>query len=217
MYLINWLNLQPLQADLDALEESISEALPVRKVRQNLIEITLQGYPWEDRPDIIPCYHPSNTFDENQWVALPVHDAQNIQPLVWQIVQVRKADMAENPVQGSFQVLTLDIGERQFQLACGIDNAPFPVSDLSQYSPQDLAWLVEWIEDTYSSGLQSVLANLINEGKLRGKFTGDMYLPDQRVIDDNEEKPLLIHHPAFYQRIWGMLTEFLQRLFRRKP
>ncbi len=72
-------------------------------------------------------------------------------PLVWQIAKVKKTEMAENPIQGCFQVLTLDIYGQQIQLACGIPNAPFPRSDLSQYSPQDLDWLVEWIEDVYFS------------------------------------------------------------------
>lgn len=217
MHLINWLNLQPQQADLDALEKNISEPLPARKVRQNLVEITIQGYPWENRPDIVPSYHPSNIFSENQWIALPVHDAQNIRPFVWQIAQVKKTEMVESPIQGDFQVLTLEIYGQQFQLACGIPHAPFPVSDLSQYSPQDLIWLVEWVEDTYSNILQSVLVNLVSDGKLRGKFTGDMYIPEQHKIDDHEEKPSLIHRPAFHQRIWELLMELLQRLFRRKP
>ena len=48
MQVINWLNLQPQQTDLETLEKNISEPLPAREVRQNLIEITLQDYPWED-------------------------------------------------------------------------------------------------------------------------------------------------------------------------
>jgi len=216
MNFINWLNLQPSQTDLDALTKSISEPLHSRKVRQNLVEITLQGYPWKDRPDIIPGYHPSNTFDENEWIALPIHDVKNTHPLVWQIAKVKKSEMAENPIQGSFQVLTLEIYGLQIQLACGLPNAPFPSSDLSQYSPQDLDWLVEWIEDAYATALQPVLENLVNEGKLRGKFTGDMYIHEQHMIVDNEESPPLIHHPAFYQHIWSMLIKFLQKLFRKK-
>ncbi len=217
MHLINWLNLQPQQADLEWLEKNISKPMPVRAVCQNLIELTLQGYPWEDRPDTVPSFHPSNIFNENQWIALPVHDAQKNHPFVWQIAQVKKAEMVENPVQGSFQVLVLDIYGKQIQLACGIPDAPFSDSILSQYSPQDLTWLIEWIEEVYFSALQSVLANLVSEGKLRGSFAGDMYVPDQHKIDDNKEKPTLTGQPTFYQRILNLLMEFLKRLFGRKP
>ncbi|HET9587249.1 MAG TPA: hypothetical protein VFO91_00550, partial [Anaerolineales bacterium] len=125
MQVINWLELQPLPADLDALNGRLYEALPLRKVCQLLVEATLRAYPWTGRADLISCYHPSQTYEQGQRLALFLSDAQNAHPTVWLLAQVKHVRATENPVQGRFQVLTLDLHGRQIQMAGGIPNAAY--------------------------------------------------------------------------------------------
>ena len=132
MQVINWLDLQPLPADLDALSERLQEALPLRKVCQLLVETILRAYPWTGRADLISCYHPSQTYKQGQKIALLMPDRPNAPGrIVWLSAQVKHARIVENPIQGHFQVLTLDTHGRQIQMAGGVPDASYPEPDLA--------------------------------------------------------------------------------------
>ena len=134
MHVINWPELQPLPTDLNALRESLREALPLRNVCRLLVETTLRAYPWTGRADLISCYHPSQTYKQGQRLALFIPDSQNGRRGVWLLAQVKQARFVQNPVQGRFQTLTLDIQGRQVQMAGGIADASYPEPDQSNYT-----------------------------------------------------------------------------------
>jgi len=211
MQVINWLDLQPLPADLDALSKRIQQALPLRNVCQLLVEVTLRAYPWSGRADLIPCYHPSQTYKQGQRVALFIPDSQKARPVVWLLAQVKSAKMVENQVQGRFQVLTLDTHGRQIQMASGIPDASYPEPDLSDYTSEELAWLVEWVLDTYAAPLQATLKKLIQNGQIRGGLAGQTFLPEQVSTLSPE-----LLHPFFARlspaRPWIGLEEIVHGL-----
>jgi hypothetical protein len=211
MQVINWLELQPLPADLDALRERLQAALPLRKVCQLLVETTLRAYPWKGRTDLISCYHPSQTYKQGQRIALLIPDSQNVRPTVWQLAQVRHTSMAENPIQGRFQVLTVEIHGRQIQMAAGIADASYPEPDPSNYTSDDLAWLVEWVSETYAAPLQAALKKLIQKGRICGQLAGETFLPEHVLA----LSPELLH--PFFARIpptqpWISLEEIFAGL-----
>jgi hypothetical protein len=182
MQAINWLHLQPLPTDLEALHESLHEVMPLRKVCQLLVETTLRAYPWAERVDLISCYHPSQIYKQGQRIALFISDTQNARPAIWLVTQVRQVKAAENPVQGQFQVLTLDFQGKQIQMAAGIPNASYlepDVSHVSHYTSKELAWLVEWVSKTYVASLQTTVKKLIQTGQIGGTLAGEIFVPER--------------------------------------
>jgi hypothetical protein len=211
MHVINWLELQPLPADLDALHEHLRAALPLRRVCQLLVETTLRAYPWTGRADLLPSYHPSQTYKQGQKIALLISDSQSLHPTVWQFAQVQQVKLAANRPQGRFQVLTLEIRGRQIQMAGGIVGASYPEPDPSSYTPDDLAWLAEWVSTTYAVPLQATLKKLIKNGQVRGELAGEIFIPE-RV----SALSLELLHPIFAGlpgvRPWFSLEEIYNRL-----
>ena len=196
MQVINWLELQPLPADLEALNGRLHEVLPLRKVCQLLVETVLRAQPWMGRADLISCYHPSQTYKQGQRIALFISDTQNVRknPIVWLVAHVKQTRIVENPIQGRFQVLTLDFQGRQIQMAGGIPNASYLEPDLSNYTAEDLAWLVEWVSDTYAAALQATLKKLIQTGQICGRLAEEIFFPEQ---------------------IWALSPELLHPIFAR--
>ncbi len=179
MQTVNWLALQPTPAESEALQAQLLKPVPVRKACQLLAEITLQTCPWDGRADLIPFFHPSQTYQKDDWVALPIPDKQKIRPLVWQIAQVRQAEQAANPVQGKFQVITLDLYGRSIQVAAGIRLARFIEPDLSAYTPEDRAWLAEWVGNTFNLPLQETIKKLIQRGDVQGQIVNEAFIPEK--------------------------------------
>ena len=211
MHVINWLELQPLPADLDALHEHLRAALPLRKVCQLLVETILRAYPWTGRADLLPGYHPSQTYKPGQKIALLISDSQSLRPTVWQFAQVQQVKLAANRLQGRFQVLTLEIRGRQIQMAGGIVGASYPEPDPSSYTSEDLAWLAEWVSTNYAAPLQATLKKLIKNRQVRGELAGEIFIPE-RVSALSPE----LLHPIFAGlpgvRPWISLEEIYNRL-----
>ena len=181
MQAINWLDLQPLPEDLEALHKNLHEVLPLRQLCQLLVETTLHLYPWTGRADLIPCYHPSQTYKPGQKIALFIAGTEKSHrnPVVWLVAQVKQVKDAENPIQGCFQVLTLDVQGRQIQMAAGIPNTSYLEPDLSGYESDDLAWLVKWVSETYAASLHGIIRKLIQTGQIRGRLVGENFLPEE--------------------------------------
>lgn len=178
--LINWLALKPTPADLEQLQARLLGAVPVRQVCRALVEITLSGYPWDGRDDLIPVYHPSETQRKGQYLALPLPDPQKVRPTVWQVTRLKQIDYGENPVQGRFQVFTLEIAGKQIDVAAGVslgDSYRFPRLDFSKYNPEDLAYLTDWFSDIFSKPLQAVLEEACKKGHVQGQILGGTFLP----------------------------------------
>ncbi len=179
--LINWLALKPTPADLAQLQARLVESLPVRKACRALVEITLSGYPWDGRDDLIPVYHPSETQRKGQYLALPLPDPQKVRPTVWQVARLKQIDYGENPVQGRFQVFTLEIAGKQIDVAAGVplgDAHRFPRLNFSKYSSEDLDYLTHWFSDIFSKPLQLVLEEACQRGHLQGRILGETFLPE---------------------------------------
>lgn len=196
MNTINWLNIKPSIPELQKLTTTIVQPLAVDEVCQKLIQIIFESYPWKDRQDLIASFTPSKTYKIQEWIGLPIFDKQKNPPLVWQIAQITNVEDAENPVQGNFQVLTLNINDREFQLACDLPNEIFPDFSNYNYSPESLKLLADWVWVTYGNHLKITLENLIIEGKLSGKLTADIYFPSpiksSIEITGNKDNPVSI-------------------------
>jgi hypothetical protein len=211
MHVINWLELQPLPADLDALRAPLQTVLPLRKVCQLLVETILHTYPWTGRPDLISTYHPSQTYKQGQKIALLIPDSHNLRPTVWQFAQVKQIKLAANRVQGPFQVLTLEIHGRQIQMAGGIVGASYPEPDPSTYTSEDLAWLADWVSNTYAAPLHATVKKLITRDQLSGELAGELFIPEH-----TSALSLELLHPIFAglpaDRLWITLEEIYKRL-----
>lgn len=179
MQLINWLALQPLLEDVDRLNASLQESHPARDVCRFLADITLGGYPWRGRSDLIPCYHPARTYRPGQWIALPVMDPQQVHPTAWQVARVKSAESTGNSVQGRFQALVLDVDGRELRRTAGIAGADYPELGLSCWSHDQLHWLAGWVADTYAGALLATLRKLIQKGRVSGKVAGETFLPER--------------------------------------
>jgi hypothetical protein len=211
MQVINWLELQPLPADLEALHERLQAVRPLRNVYQWLVETTLRAYPWKGRADLIPCYHPSQTYKPGQRLALLISDPHNARRTVWQLGQVKHTKVAANPIQGRFQVVTVEIRGKQVQMAGGIPGAPYPEPDLSRYSAEELAWLVEWVSNTYAAALQVTLKRLIEKRQICGQLVGEIFLPDEvSALSPELLHPLFAHIAP--TRPWLTLEEIYKGL-----
>lgn len=220
---INWLNIHLTPEELSKLNEDIHEPVPIQSFLEKIVILILEDYPWDGRPDTIASFHPSEIYKNGQWISLPIHDKENIHPPVFQVVQVLQAELTENPIQGKFQVLILDVNGIQAKLACGIPNAPFPESKLDELSPEQRIWLAKWITNTYSENLQSECANFISKGELKGRFQNGLYTPiiDQMTdsttqVVTKEIDPSSSASIPVYKKFWGKLLLFIRYLFRRR-
>jgi hypothetical protein len=162
MQVINWLALQPTEADINILREQIIAPIKTREFRQMLVEAILQTYPWQGRTDLIPCYHPRQFYLKDQWIALPVFDLQKIRPTTWQVAKVIRTQREENPHQAGFQILTLQIfgNKEPHLLTSDVRDAEYPTFELPLSESEDLSWLSAWIADTYAIPLQNTLQKL---------------------------------------------------------
>ncbi len=89
MHAINWLELQPTQAEVNALNESIHFPVHAREVRKKLVELILHSHRNdEENLDLLPYYDPSHVYFEGEWLALPIYDQQELHPTTWQIARV---------------------------------------------------------------------------------------------------------------------------------
>lgn len=177
MQVINWLELQPLLADVDTLNARLREARPVWEVCRSLVGITLGGYPWQGRSDLIPFYHPARTYRPGQWLAIP--DPRDLCPVAWQVARVKVAEQTGNPVQGRFQALVLDVNGREVQKTAGLAGADYPEPGLGGCTPEELGRLGDWVADTYAGALLATLKKLIQKGRIFGHIETETFLPEQ--------------------------------------
>jgi hypothetical protein len=222
MNAINWLDIQLLPIELSQLNEDIRDAEPIHSFLERVVNLILRDYPWDQRSSIIASYHPSQTYQIGEWISLPIHDEKRVHPPVFQIALITQAESVHNPIQGKFQVLTLDVNGSQAQLACGIPNAPFPPADLVGFPPEELNWLAKWIARNYSASLQSAIKKYITSGELQGDFINGMYTPVKSDVPDTGDDLALGKDPSprslkqpLYQRIWHKIMSFIRHFFRR--
>lgn len=222
MNAINWLDIQLLPIELSQLNEDIRDAEPIHSFLERVVNLIIRDYPWDQRSSIIASYHPSQTYQAGEWISLPIHDEKRVHPPVFQIALITQAEAVHNPIQGKFQVLTLDVNGSQTQLACGIPNAPFPPADLVGFPPEEVNWLAKWIARNYSASLQSAIKKHITSGELHGDFFNDMYIPanlhSSKTMSDpvvDKELPANSFSQPPFNRIWARILSFIRSLFRK--
>jgi len=138
-------------------------------------------------------------------------DSRNAHHLLWLLAQVKGARLVENPVQGRFQVLTLDTHGKQIQMVGGIPDASYPEPDLSSFTSENLAWLAKWVSNTYATPLQATVKKLIQKGQIRGELAGQIFLPEHvSALSGELIKPFFIHLSP--SRPWIGLEEIVKGL-----
>lgn len=177
MQAINWLALQPQELEIQAIKQALNRVVAARKVRQVLVQAILQAYPWDGRFDLISFYHPSQTYNAGECLALPLPDPQDLRPMAWHVARVARVERVENPIQGIFQALTLDVQGKRIEVAAAIPKAKFISPNLTAYSPEDLDYLSAWFADTYEQPLQDALERLAQSEQLPGKFISETFVP----------------------------------------
>lgn len=218
MKAINWLNIQLTQMELNRLNEDIREPVSTKNFLEKLVLLILEDYPWDGRPEKIVSFHPKQFYENGQWISLSIHDKEQILPPVLQIAQVIQTELAENPVQGRFQVLHLDVNGVQAKLACGIPDAPFPETKIDKLSSEQRDWLAKWIVNAYSDALQHACSSSISKGELHGNLFNGLYIPMAAKMLDTTADLIAKELPAsqsVYKKIWQKLLLFVRNLFRR--
>jgi len=204
MHAINWLELQPTQAEVNALNESIHFPVHAREVRKRLVELILHSHRNdEENLDLLPYYDPSHVYFEGEWLALPIYDQQELHPTTWQIARVGKIeeskdlnqifspDVSENlkkyrvkegdlhiRLEEIFQILYLDLyDDSQAFLVGAAKNSRYHVPNFRSYHEEDLKNLATLLEDSFAKRIQRTLQDLSEKGELQGEFANDTFLP----------------------------------------
>jgi len=178
MKVINWLGLQLCEREIHALQESISGGIAVRKLSQHLVNSILEKYPWNDRTDLISLYHPRNSYNQGDWIALPKPDEQSIRPTYWQIARISDVERTENELQGKFDVIILDLDDKQQLLAANIPSSSYYEPNFSKWTPEDIVWLADHFADAYAKSIQNTIEKLISSNKLPGSIVDKNFLPN---------------------------------------
>ena len=92
MNLINWLQLQPNEANLERAIRDLSGVVHMRTLQMALVRGVLEGYPWEQRSDLVPVFDPSSSYMSGDIVAIPQKDKQGLRPDTWRLGEVRKTE-----------------------------------------------------------------------------------------------------------------------------
>ncbi|MGQ9584128.1 MAG: Eco57I restriction-modification methylase domain-containing protein [Anaerolineae bacterium] len=182
MLVINWRSLQPTEEDLAGATRSLTGVVHLRTLFQALASSVLRGFPWADRPDLVPIFDPSQSYAPGEAVALPRQDEQELRPDTWVVGQVETVVQAQNPLQGSFQVVTLRLEDERRMLAAGIPGAkPLPLH-FPPEDPEDLKWLVSHVVDTHGEVLTNVVRQAVEAGGLRVILQGDQVLRKDELV-----------------------------------
>ena len=128
MLVLNWQKYSPTDRELEFITQNAGKVVHVRILAQGLVREALTNYPWIDRPDLASIFDPSRSYEANEIIALPERDPQGLRPDSWRIGRVASVVEAENPAQGKFQVLTIDIDGQKQMLAAAVPGAhPLPL------------------------------------------------------------------------------------------
>lgn len=178
MKVINWLDVHPGELEGSELNDFASKKIPIRNLVTQFVIYILQQYPWENRHDLIPMYHPAEYYQKGDWIALPGSAHSDNTKYAWKIIKIKDVISTSNPHQGNFQVLTFE-SQGLSARAAGISDSTYALPDLSALSEINLNMLAESIVDSYGIHLIKPLASLINLGVLDGKISGQFYTPNQ--------------------------------------
>lgn len=173
MKVINWLNLDLDKTSLSHVSDSLEKVVHLRTFLKQLVHFLLSKYPWDQRTDTVSIFNPSLKYQQDHIVALPVSDPQGLRPNTWRLGHVVDITGGENSIQGVFQVVTIEIENRQKQLAANIEGAQPLEFELSLDDSDDIEWLVGDIVDTYYTQFYQAIVRAISQGNLNASIQGE--------------------------------------------
>ncbi|MBC7225294.1 MAG: hypothetical protein H5T59_13650, partial [Anaerolineae bacterium] len=167
---------------------------------QTLVGAVLDGHPWEGRADLVPLFDPTQTYTLGDLVALPQRDPQELGPDTWVVAEVVEVEEGQNPLQGTFQVVTLRLGDKKRLLAAGIPSAQALPLRFPPDGPEDWEWLVSHFADDHHDTLASLVQEAARTGALPLIIQGD------HVLRRDELVPLAGRWKASLERCFDALT-----------
>lgn len=78
MNVINWLRVQPNEADLAGAVRDLQGVGHLRSLLQALVHTVLCGHPWDGRDDLVPVFDSSERYTAGSVVAFPLRDEQEL-------------------------------------------------------------------------------------------------------------------------------------------
>lgn len=200
MQVINWLDLKLTDEDLNQMLAQVKGVTHLRVVLRQLVKTILSQYPWEEREDVVEVFDSSHSYEKDDWVALPKRDEQGIRPDSWRVAKIKKIEDTENPVQGPFRVVWVDLEGKERLFACNVPTgSPLPL----QFPPGDEEeWdmLANELVDVYSVQLREVLLQAIDDGRLDLVVILDQALPGEKLIRFSEEEQAAIEEAFDIER-----------------
>jgi restriction system protein len=215
MLLINWLKLALSEQDIEHTVQGLRGIVHLRSICLALVRTVLLSYPWEQRQDLVPLFDPSCSYQISDMVAFPQVDHQGLRPDAWRLGVVKIAINAENPAQGQFQVVTFEIAGDKKVLGAGIRVAQPPSLHFPPEDDESLDWVVSDLTDAYYSSISGVVKSAIQEGRMRGRLSGDQILfeTDQPLVGEDETYYLVeFFTELILQRPWLTTEEIVTRL-----
>jgi hypothetical protein len=187
MKVVNWLELRLQETELNYLIQNLNPVMAARKVGQLLVKVILDQYPWENRKDLIDVFHPTRKCQKGEWLAWIKKDVQALRPPTWVLGHIMRVEKTENPIQGKFQVITIEFQGKSRQFAAGITAAQWEDPDFSDLQPEEWDVLATQIADFYSETLQSTLERLCQLGQLPGHFVGETFVHNTLPVISTHE------------------------------
>lgn len=175
MLLLNWLQLDLSSKDWNEAILGLKAPIHIRSLLTKLIVSLLRSGNWEERRDVVSLFEPYHIYQANDKFALPVFDSQGVRPASWQIANIQNIENFQNPNQGSFQILHLDVEGQKEQRAAGITSAS-PIHFTLPESSTDQEMLAAEIVERYFSRLKQELLEAIEVGCFHGQILDEMVL-----------------------------------------
>lgn len=191
MNLIDWPHLQISSNDWEQIILYTSGVIRARVLLLKLVESLLCSLNWENRVDVVALFDPTQNYEPGSRIALPQKDPQGVRSDSWHLGEIRKVEDASNPIQGSFQVVTILVNGKEEFYAAGIAEAQ-PLFIQMPSSPEEREMLAAQIVDEHFEALKKKLNDAIEDGLLSAEINGDdVLVGDPTLIGETERE--LIH------------------------
>jgi hypothetical protein len=215
MEVINWPRLLPSDDEFNEISDNLEGVQHIRTIIQALVRSVIKKYPWEGRLDLVPLIDPSKIYHTGELVALPETDPQGLRPDTWRIGIIKSVIYSENPIQGPFQVVILDVDGQRREFAATLPQARPSLIIFPQNDEEAMEWLISDFTDTYNGAISNIVNAAIHDGRICGKIYGDQILI-------GEDSTLIGEHEQFYieqfffelnnTNLWLTTDEILSKL-----
>jgi len=190
MKVIDWDRYRPTDTELASLRDELTGIEPLRAFLKRLVKITLQEYPWDHHAETVPLFDGAQAYAVGDRVAIPQPDPQNLRPDTWQIGRISDVQEAGNPAQGTFQVVTIRIGNKRRKMAAHIAQGN-PLSIAVNWDDVAIEWLTNHIIESHYNSLLSAVKQAIADSRLDVVIEGDRVISGQLLPLSEAEKALI--------------------------